>query len=66
MSDELDANKIVTGFITSNIDRLVDPVSSGMKGTKNAIRVRLTRTYRPYLKRILERHSKAKSFFSSL
>ena len=63
MSDELDANKLVAEFITSNIDRLVDSVSSGMKGTKNAIRVRLTRTYRTYLERILERHSKAKSFF---
>ena len=63
MSDELDANKLITGFINSNIDRLVDSFSSGMKGTKNAIRVRLTRTYRTYLERILERHSKAKSFF---
>ena len=63
MSDELDANKLVVEFISSNIDRLVDSVSSGMNGTKNAIRVRLTRTYHTYLERILERHSKAKSFF---
>ena len=63
MSDELDANKLIAEFITSNIDRLADSVFSGMKGTKNAIRARLTRTYRPYLERILERHSKAKSLF---
>ena len=63
MSDELDANKLIAEFITSNMDRLVNSVFSGMKGTKNAIRVRLTGTYRTYLERILERHSKAKSFF---
>ena len=49
MSDELDANKLIAEFITSNMDRLVNSVFSGMKGTKNAIRVRLTRTYRTYL-----------------
>ena len=63
MSDELDATKLIVEFLNSNIDRLINPISSGMKGTKNAIRARLTRTYRPYLERILERHSKAKSLF---
>jgi len=63
MSDELDPNKLIVDFVNSNLDRLTTSVSAGMKGTKNAIRTRLDRTYREYLARTLERHSKAKSFF---
>ena len=63
MSDEIDPNKLVVDFINSNVDRLAESATSVMKGTKNAIRARLSRTYKTYLERVLERHSKAKSFF---
>ncbi len=63
MSEELDPHKLIVDFVNSNIDRLADSVSSAMKGTKNVIRARLASTYRAYLKRVLDRHSRAKSFF---
>ncbi len=63
MNEELDLNKLGVEFVNSNIDRLVDSMASGMKGTKNAIKSRFKRTYRKYVSRILLRHSRAKSFF---
>ena len=63
MAEAIDPNKLAAEFLNSNINRILDSVASGMKGTKNAIRRRLKGTYRSYLDRIIERHSKAKSFF---
>ena len=63
MSDELDPNRLVVEFINSNLDRIFSSVSAGMKGAKNVIRSRLRKKYKAYLKRTVDRHSKAKSFF---
>lgn len=63
MSEELDPNKLVVEFINANFDRIAQPILSGIKGTKAIIRSKLKTTYSAYLERILERHSKSKSFF---
>ena len=63
MSDVLDPNKLVAEFANSNMNRIVDSVAHGMKGTRNRVRAKLDRTYRNYLSRILDRYSNAKSFF---
>ena len=63
MSEELDPNKLVVEFINANFDRIAQPILSGIKGTKAIFRSRLKTTYSAYLERILERHSKSKSFF---
>ena len=63
MSEELDPNKLVVEFINANFDRIAQPILSGIKGTKAIFRSKLKTTYSAYLERILERHSKSKSFF---
>ena len=63
MSEELDLNKLVAEFINANLDKIAQPIISGIKGTKAIIRSKLKTTYSAYLARILERHSKSKSFF---
>ncbi|HYG35429.1 MAG TPA: NACHT domain-containing protein [Clostridia bacterium] len=63
MSDELDINQIAVDFVQNNLDRIVEAASVGLKGAKNVLRARLKSTYEGYLARLLERHSKAKSFF---
>ena len=63
MSEELDLNKLVVEFINANLDKIAQPIISGIKGTKAIIRSKLETTYSAYLERILERHSKSKSFF---
>ena len=63
MTDELDPNKLVVGFLNSNVDKIAGALASAMKGTRNAIRARIFKTYRAYLTRMLDRHSNSKSFF---
>ena len=63
MSEELDPNKLAVEFINANLDRIAQPIFSGIKGTKAIVRSKLKTTYSAYLERILERHSKSKSFF---
>lgn len=63
MSEELDPNKLVVEFINANFDRIAQSIFSGIKGTRTIIRSKLKTTYSAYLERILERHSKSKSFF---
>ena len=63
MSEELDPNKLIVEFINANLGSFVQSISSGVKGARATIRSKLKTTYSAYLKRILERHSKSKSFF---
>lgn len=63
MNEELDLNKLALDFVQANLDRLLAAAGSGVKGAKNVVRSKLKRTYEKYLTRLLERHSKAKSFF---
>ena len=63
MSEELDPNKLIVEFINANFDKIAQSLSSGITGTKTIIRSKLKTTYSAYLERILERHSKSKSFF---
>lgn len=63
MSDDFDINQVAVEFVQRNLDRLADAAAMGFKGAKNAVRSKLKSTYEDYLKRLLDRHSKAKSFF---
>ena len=63
MSEELDPNKLIVEFINANLGSFVQSISSGVKGARATIRSKLKTTYSTYLERILERHSKSKSFF---
>ena len=63
MSEELDPNKLIVEFIKATLDPIVQSISSGIEDTKATIRSKLKTTYSAYLERILERHSKSKSFF---
>ena len=63
MLEELDPNKLIVEFIKATLDPVVQSISSGIKDTKATIRSKLKATYSTYLERILERHSKSKSFF---
>ena len=63
MLQEIDPNKLIVEFINARLDEIARSISSGMKGTKAKIRTKLKTTYSTYLGRILERHSKSKSFF---
>ena len=63
MSQELDPNKLIVEFINANLDLLTQSISSVSRVTKATIRSKLKSTYSTYLKRVLERHSKSKSFF---
>jgi len=63
MPEELDINKLVVGFAQANLERLVGLAGSELVVARNQVRARLRSTYKTYLTRLLERHSKAKSFF---
>lgn len=63
MSEELDVNKIVGDFLQANVDRLFKSAAAGAKDVKDQVRVRLERTYRTYLARLIERYARGKSFF---
>ena len=49
MSEELDPNKLVVEFINANLDKIAQPIISGIKGTKAIIRSKLETTYSAYL-----------------
>lgn len=63
MTDALDSNKIVVEFIQANLDKAFAIGAGQLKGARNLIRSKFERTYTTYVSRLLERHSKAKSFF---
>lgn len=60
---EIDPNKIAAEFLQANLDKALSLGSAQLKGARNLLRSRLERTYNTYIRRLLERHSKAKSFF---
>lgn len=61
--DIIDANKIAAEFLQANLDKILAVGSSRVKGARNLVRLKLERTYTAYIRRLLDRHSKAKSFF---
>lgn len=63
MSDELDVNVIAAEFLKANLEDAVSICQSKVKGATNFIRSQFERTYSAYIRRLIERHSKAKSFF---
>lgn len=63
MEEELDVNKIAAEFVQANIEGAWGLVKARAKDFKTLVRSRFESTYRDYLKRLIERHSKGKSFF---
>lgn len=62
-TSELDSNKLIAEFLAANLDRIVEFAGSGVKAARNLTRSKLDGTYRKYLSRLYDRHSRAKSFF---
>ena len=63
MFTEIDPNKLIIDFLQSNLDNILVLAQNTMKGAKNTIRSKLSQTYSNYLKTILEKYSKVKTFF---
>jgi hypothetical protein len=63
MNPELDFTKLAAQFAQQNAERFIGVAASGMKDLTTHVKARLSRTYRIYIERILERYGKGKSFF---
>jgi len=63
MSESLEPNRIAAEFLQANLEKMIDLGASTLRGTRDIIRTKLAGTYATYLSRLLDRHSKAKSFF---
>lgn len=64
LPEALDPNKIAAEFIKANMEKAVEIAAGQVKAVRNRIRSKLERTYSKYVRRLLDRHSKAKSFFA--
>ena len=63
MGEDFDINKIAAEIVERNIERFL-AVGKGMfKGATDQIRLRLSNSFREYVTCVLERYSKAKSFY---
>ena len=60
---DLDVNKVAAEFIQRNIDSFVTVGKAVLKGSANQLRLRFDKTYKSYIGCLLDRYSKAKSFF---
>jgi hypothetical protein len=60
---DFDENKIAAEFIEANIEKALAIGADTFKGAKDKVRLQFQRTYKQYIKRLLARHSNAKSFF---
>ncbi len=60
---DLDPNKIAAEFLQAHVDKAFSIASHGFRGARDKLRVKLERTYDTYVRRLLDRHSRAKSFF---
>lgn len=63
MADELDINAVTASFIKQNVDSWLEAGKGVIKITSNKFRLRLSNTYSDYLRCVLEKYSKSKSFF---
>ena len=63
MANELNLNVVAAEFIKYHIDSFVEAAKGIIKMAADKLRLRLSRTYRLYITCILDRYSKAKSFF---
>lgn len=64
MQPEFDPNLVVAEFLGAKFDKLFETVYTSVLGAKGAVRARMKRSYAAYLQNLLNRHSKAKSFFA--
>lgn len=64
MESDFDLNKVVAEFLSTKIDSALELVRLQAKGARDIVRSKFEQTYRTYLERVLERHSKGKSFFN--
>lgn len=63
MSEEIDLNKMAAEFVSQNIERFYNTGKDVLKGAADTARLHLNRSYKDYLECVIERYSKAKSFF---
>ncbi len=61
--EEFDINKVISEFVSSQIDDIFNLGKEFLKGTKSSIQLSLKTVYKDYLKRSYERYGKSKSFF---
>jgi predicted NACHT family NTPase len=60
---EFDINKFAAEYVDKNIERIYNTGHNFIKGTKNAIKAKLKRTYQDYILNISKKYAKTKSFF---
>jgi len=63
MNGEIDFNKIAAEFFQEKFDSITKIIKRLAKGTADKVRLHLDSSYKDYIKTLLERHSKVKSFF---
>ncbi|MFA6412768.1 MAG: NACHT domain-containing protein [Syntrophales bacterium] len=63
MAEEFDINAVIATFINQNIDKFIESSKGLFKNATYNIRLHLDHTYSDYLKCVLDKHSKVKSFF---
>jgi predicted NACHT family NTPase len=63
MAEEFNINEVIASFLQQNIDKFLETGKDVIKTTSEKVRLQLDRTYQSYLRSVLEKHSRAKSFF---
>lgn len=63
MAEELDINAVAAQFVQQNIESIAAGCGKVLKLANDKVRLHLDRTYRQYLECVLDKYSRAKSFF---
>lgn len=63
MPEGFDENKIAAEFIKQNMESFLAAGKGILRGAADIVRLRIDKTYKAYISCLLDRHSKAKSFF---
>lgn len=61
--EEFDINKVISEFLSSQIDNIFNLGKDFIKGTNDTIQLSLKTVYKDYLTRSYQRYGKSKSFF---
>ena len=61
--EEFDINKVISEFLSSQIDNIFNLGKDFIKGTNDTIQLSLKTVYKGYLTRSYQRYGKSKSFF---
>jgi hypothetical protein len=63
MSEDLNLNKIAAEFLGHQLDSFVETGKGVFKEAADMVRLHLDKTYKDYLRSVLKKYAKAKSFF---